>query len=136
MIADGPHRRGMVHHIELWVPNLERSTRSWGWLLEALGYHPFQSWPHGRSWRLGDAYVVVERSPALSVAEHDRRRPGLNHVAFHGGSRTDVDALVVEAVTHGWTVLFRDRHPFAGGADHYAAYLEDLDGYEVELVAG
>jgi hypothetical protein len=26
--------------------------------------------------------------------------------------------------------------PFAGGPEHWAAYLEDEDGYEVELVAG
>ncbi len=31
--------------------------------------------------------------------------------------------------------MFQDRHPFAGGPDSYAAYLEDDDGYEVELVA-
>ncbi len=31
--------------------------------------------------------------------------------------------------------MFQDRHPFAGGPDNYAAYLEDDDGYEVELVA-
>jgi hypothetical protein len=34
------------------------------------------------------------------------------------------------------TLLFADRHPFAGGPDHYAASLEDGDGFEVELVAG
>lgn len=27
------------------------------------------------------------------------------------------------------------RHPHAGGPDSYAAYLEDEQGYEVELVA-
>jgi hypothetical protein len=31
--------------------------------------------------------------------------------------------------------MFADRHPYAGGDQHYAAYLEDRDGYEVELVA-
>jgi hypothetical protein len=31
--------------------------------------------------------------------------------------------------------LFPERHPYAGGPDHYAAYLEDADGFEVELVA-
>ena len=29
-----------------------------------------------------------------------------------------------------------DRHLHAGGPRHYAAYLEDTDGYEAELVAG
>ncbi|MFD8958509.1 glyoxalase, partial [Streptomyces anulatus] len=28
-----------------------------------------------------------------------------------------------------------DRHPYAGGEGHHAAYLEDPAGYEVELVA-
>jgi hypothetical protein len=32
-------------------------------------------------------------------------------------------------------LLFPDRHPHAGGPDHYAAYLENTDGFEVELVA-
>jgi hypothetical protein len=32
-------------------------------------------------------------------------------------------------------LLFPERHPYAGGPDHYAAYLEDAYGFEVELVA-
>ena len=28
-----------------------------------------------------------------------------------------------------------DRHPHAGGPEHYAAYLENGDGFEVDLVA-
>ena len=36
---------------------------------------------------------------------------------------------------HGWTPLFADRYPWAGGPEHYAAYLENTDGFEVELVA-
>jgi len=31
--------------------------------------------------------------------------------------------------------MFTDRHPYAGGEGHYAAYLENADGFEVELVA-
>ncbi|GGX27762.1 hypothetical protein GCM10010321_48460 [Streptomyces chartreusis] len=29
-----------------------------------------------------------------------------------------------------------DRHPYAGGPEHCAAYLENTDGFEVELVVG
>jgi hypothetical protein len=46
-----------------------------------------------------------------------------------------VDALVAGAGDHGWVLLFGDRHPFAGGDDHYAAFFEDADGFEVEIVA-
>lgn len=126
---------GTLHHVELWVPDLQRALTSWGWLLQQLGYTEFQDWPAGRSWQLGPTYIVVEQSPALSAADHDRRRPGLNHLAFHIDSIELVDALTRKAPQYGWTLLFPDRHPFAGGKGHYAAYLEDTDGFEVELVA-
>ncbi|WP_241564683.1 VOC family protein [Nonomuraea polychroma] len=126
---------GMLHHVEIWVPDLRRAIGSWQWLLQALGYTVFQDWEDGRSWRLGPTYLVLEQSPALTADHHDRRRPGLNHLAFHVESRALLDALVEQAPAHGWTLMFPDRHPDAGGAQHYAAYLEDEDGFEIELVA-
>ena len=114
---------GSLHHVELWVPDLGRACAEWGWLLRQLGYAPFRDWPDGRSWRLGTTYLVVEQSPALTASEHDRLRPGLNHLAFHAGPRRDVDRLAMEGPGHGWTLLFPDRHPHAGGPDQYAAYL-------------
>lgn len=134
--ADGPAGNyGLLHHVELWVPDLDRASGSLGWLLEKLGYQPFQTWPAGRSWRRGPTYIVVEQSPAMEGFAHHRTRPGLNHLAFHAGSQGKLDALVAEAIGHGWQLMYADRHPFAGGAAHYAAYLENTDGFEVELVA-
>jgi catechol 2,3-dioxygenase-like lactoylglutathione lyase family enzyme len=127
--------RGPLHHVELWVPDLARAVGSWGWLLTSLGYAEFRDWPAGRSWRSGQTYIVVEQSPALSAEIHDRHRPGLNHLAFHAGDRAAVDELVAHAPAHGWSLLFPERHPHAGGPEHYAAYLENEDGFEVELVA-
>ncbi|MFE2296230.1 trifunctional class I SAM-dependent methyltransferase/NUDIX hydrolase/VOC family protein [Streptomyces sp. NPDC059452] len=127
---------GRVHHIELWVADLAVAERSWGWLLGRLGHLPHQRWKHGRSWRRGDSYVVVEQSPGLAAGHHDRHRPGLNHLAFHVADRAVLDALTAEAPAYGWRLLFPDRHPYAGGDGHRAAYLEDPAGYEVELVAG
>jgi len=124
-----------LHHVELWVPDLERAVTEWGWLLGELGWTQYQDWPAGRSWRSGDVYVVVERSPAVTGA-HDRMRAGLNHLAFHGGDRAAVDALVAAAPEPGWQPMFADRYPWAGGPEHYAAYLENSDGFEVEIVAG
>ena len=67
---------GRLHHVELWVPDLGRAIAEWGWLLSRLGYEPFQDWQHGHSWRLGDTYIVVEQSPAMTDTEHDRLPPG------------------------------------------------------------
>ncbi|MFD7446528.1 VOC family protein [Streptomyces sp. NPDC059909] len=126
---------GILHHVEIWVPDLGRAIASFGWLLETLGYAPFQSWRNGRSWRLGPTYMVFEQSPALTADRHDRCRPGLNHLAFHIEDHDTVDALVSDAQHHGWRLMFPDRHPRAGGEGTYAAYLESADGFEVELVA-
>jgi catechol 2,3-dioxygenase-like lactoylglutathione lyase family enzyme len=128
--------RGPLHHVELWVPDLGRALASIGWLLETLGYEVLQDWDVGRSWQLGDTYIVVEQSPALTADRHDRSRPGLNHLAFHSGSTAETDQLVADALHHGWTPLFPERYPHAGGPDHYAGYLANEDGFEVELVAG
>jgi catechol 2,3-dioxygenase-like lactoylglutathione lyase family enzyme len=131
--TDGP---GGLHHLELWVGDLPTAELSWGWLLTRLGYTVRDRWPAGVSWgRATGPYVVLEAGPHVASAPHDRLRPGLNHVAFRAGTRAELDALVAVAPEHGWSLLFADRHPFAGGPDHYAAYLENADGFEVELVA-
>ena len=72
----------------------------------------------------------------ISSSNVHRHRPGLNHLAFHAGGRDRVDAVAATGPQKGWTLLFGDRHPYAGGPEHYAAYLANSDGFEVELVAG
>jgi endo-beta-N-acetylglucosaminidase D len=57
-----------LHHVEVWVPDLEGALPGWRWLLESLGFTLYQEFE-------------------------------------------------------------------AGGTEHYAAYLEDAWGFEVELVA-
>jgi catechol 2,3-dioxygenase-like lactoylglutathione lyase family enzyme len=126
---------GELHHVEIWVLNLDRAVAEWGWLLSELGYESFQEWPSGRSWRLGSTYLVFEQSPATTANEHDRCRPGMNHLAFHAGDRGRVDALTEASQQHGWNLMFAEQHPYAGGENHYAAYLANADGYQVELVA-
>jgi catechol 2,3-dioxygenase-like lactoylglutathione lyase family enzyme len=126
--------RGVLHHLELYVRDLERAYRFWGWLLGELGYVPHQEWDEGCSYRRGDTYVaLVEASP--EARELDRRDVGVNHVAFHAGTRADVERLSAELTARGGRLLYADRHPYAGGEDHYAAFCEDPDGLKVELVA-
>jgi len=73
----------------------------------------------------------------MTAAGHDRLRPGLNHLAFHAGSRADVDALAREAPANGWTPLFADRHPYAGGPGPLRRPTSPVPTpSRVELVAG
>lgn len=125
----------MLHHLELWVQDLAASEASLGWLLLRLGFEADSHWSAGISYRHEDFYIVLESGPDVLPGGHDRTRAGLNHLAFHAGSQEEVEALAAEAKEHGFSLLFADRHPYAGGPQHYAAYLADEAGFEVELVA-
>jgi catechol-2,3-dioxygenase len=128
-------RRGSLHHLELWMDDATRVDGPWPWLLRGLGYTLDNTWTTGQSWINGDAYLVLESGPAHVRGPQRRLRSGMNHVAWWAGTREEVEALVVDATQHGWSLMFADRHPHAGGPDTYAAYLEDASGFEVELVA-
>lgn len=128
--------KGLIHHIEIFVSDLKRSADFWGWFLEGLGYTPFQKWEKGQSWKLGQTYMVfVQAEERFLDIPYHRCRVGLNHLAFHAESRAQVDEMTEMLRGRGVPILYEDRHPFAGGNDHYAVYFEDLDRIKVELVA-
>lgn len=106
---------------------------AWDWLLRNLGYADGQVWDGGHEWVLDGTSVIL--STARMEGTYDRRRPGLSHLAFHAGPRSQVDRLWNEGPAHGWTHLYENRHPFAGGADWYAAYMENVERFKIELVA-
>jgi catechol 2,3-dioxygenase-like lactoylglutathione lyase family enzyme len=124
----------VLHHLTLWVPDLPRAEESWSWLLGELGYSRDRSidtvllfrHPHGFA-------IALEQSADMVPGMlYSRMRPGLNHMAFTLGPSADLSALVADAKAFGWSTLHGDRHPIAGGGA--VAYLEDRDGFEVELV--
>ena len=125
----------MLHHLTLWVPDLERADGPWRWLLGELGYAVDQSFDTLLLFRHPTGFaLVLEQSPDMVPGMlHSRLRPGLNHLAFTLESAPLLAAIVDAAPAKGWSHLAGDRHAIAGGAD--VAYLEDPDGFEVELVA-
>ncbi len=125
----------MLHHLTLWVPDIDRARTSWTWLLRELGYSLTRETERALVFRDGSGLaIVVEQSEDMVPGMlHSRFRPGMNHVAFRlppGSSLTD---LVAAAAGYGWSHLDFAGHPIADGSD--VAYLEDRDGFEVELVA-
>lgn len=123
------------HHVEVWVADLAEAREQWGWLLRELGFSRVSAWPEGESWSASGAYLTVTTSPNLSGTTHDRRMPGVNHLAFTGGSTAHVDEMIARADQYGWIPLYHDRYPHAGGLDHYAGWLENPAGFKVEIVA-
>jgi catechol 2,3-dioxygenase-like lactoylglutathione lyase family enzyme len=128
--------KGALHHVEIYVKDLNISKDFWGWLLHELGYREYQSWPQGISYILGNAYIVfVQVEEKYSDIPYHRCRAGLNHLAFHGGSKEFVDTITVKLRNKGVKILYEDKHPYAGGQDYYAVYFEDPDRMKVEITA-
>lgn len=126
----------LLHHLEIYVSDLRKSTEFWGWFLSKLGYKQFQKWETGISWKCHDTYLVfVQAEDKYLDVPYHRCRVGLNHLAFHAHSKEQVDEITEEVTKKGMKILYQDRHPFAGGPHHYAVYFEDPDRIKVELVA-
>ncbi|GAA0342577.1 VOC family protein [Oceanobacillus sp. FSL W7-1293] len=127
---------GLIHHIEIYVSNLNKTIHFWDWFLSELRYTPFQKWEGGQSWKLGETYLVfVQAEERFLDIPYHRCRVGLNHLAFHADSRKFVDDMTKKLQQRGATILYADQHPFAGGENHYAVYFEDPDRVKVELIA-
>ncbi|MEK4563977.1 VOC family protein [Alkalihalobacillus sp. FSL R5-0424] len=126
----------MIHHIELYVSNVEESKVFWGWLLEDLGYTLYQEWDEGFSFKQDHSYIVfVQVEPRFIEEGYHRKRIGLNHLAFFGRSRVHIDELTNSLQERGTRLLYQNTHPYAGGDKHYAVYFEDPDRIKVEVVA-
>lgn len=130
---DDPTHTGQLHHVELYASDFEASVRFWDWLLvDYLEYDLQNEWDEGCSWINGSTYIVLVQA---SEPDHrfDRQSPGLNHLAFHAGSRELVDEITVGIRRReDATVLYEDQHPYAGG--YYALYCENPEGIKVEVV--
>jgi catechol 2,3-dioxygenase-like lactoylglutathione lyase family enzyme len=125
----------MIHHVEIYVGDLGRSMRFWTPFLQQLGYAA-ERWSGGINYLQGDTYLCFLPAPdEHRAAGYHRKRIGLNHLAFHGRSRQHVDEMAAWVRDQGYTLLYEDRYPYAGGPGYYAMYCEDPDRIKVEVVA-
>ncbi len=124
-----------LHHIEIYVSDLVVSKQFWSWFLGLLGYQEFQVWDRGFSFIHETTYIVfVQTAEKYMDIEYHRCRTGLNHLAFWASSSDHFNETVDSLRKKGITLLYEDRHPYAGGADYRAAFFEDPDRIKVELV--
>ena len=74
----------MLHHLTLWVPDLDRARDAWTWLLGELGYQADETVVGILLFRTeGGASLAMEQSPDMVPGMlYSRFRPGLNHLAF------------------------------------------------------
>ncbi len=126
--------QGALHHVEIYVHDLPKCREFWGWLLDRLGYYEYQKWEQGISYRRGETYIVfVQTEARFQDDSYHRCHSGLNHLAFHADSKEFIDQITDELRSKGVTILYEDRHPYAGGKGYYAVFFEDPQRMKVEI---
>ena len=127
----------MLHHVELYVGDLEISVAFWQPFMEMLDYE-MERWSGGVNFVRGEEdtyFCLLEAPDEHRAAGYHRKRIGLNHLAFKGKSRAQVDEVTAWLKQSDHTVLYEDRHPYAGGPNYYAVFFEDPDRMKIEVVA-
>ncbi len=129
--------RGSLNHVEIYVSSLDKTIEFWGWLLPKLGYTEKLHVDAGiANYILGETYLVfVQTEERFLDVPYHRCRVGLNHLAFHGDGKEFVDEITEELKEKGVTILYEEKHPYAGGPDYYAVFFEDPDRMKVEITA-
>lgn len=126
----------MLHHVEMNVSNLADSKSFYSELLPQLGYSLFQEWVQGFSYKSGLTYIVfVQTEEKFLHTPCHRKATGLNHLAFHAVSRVQVDEVTEKMRQWGARILYEDLHPYAGGHDYYAVFMEGPDRLKIEIAA-
>ncbi|WP_054308584.1 VOC family protein [Mesorhizobium sp. 1M-11] len=128
----------MLHHVEIYVSNLDVSRAFWTSLLAQVGYEESDRWNDGFTLASKhDAYLTfVQVAERHAHRAYHRGGVGLNHLAFRVEDRETVDRLRDFCRENNVPCLYDDRYPFAnGGSDYYALFIEDPDRIKVEFVA-
>lgn len=123
---------GAIHHFDLTVADLDRSTAFYDLVLPLLGFRRSEAAPEGPIW--AGAQLEVGLVAARTSAAHDRFAPGLHHLAFTAPSRAAVAALHERLVALGVEILDApaDYPQYAPG--YYAVFFADPDGIKLEYV--
>ena len=126
--GEGSFEFGQVHHIEYYVDNLQRSNSFWNWFMQVMGYSKSSEWEEGVSWSHsnGTYLVFVQVEKKFLNSSNTRHGNGLNHIAFRGGSLSELDLLQKELESREIKILKRK--------ENYLCF-EDPNLFAVEVYA-
>jgi catechol 2,3-dioxygenase-like lactoylglutathione lyase family enzyme len=123
---------GAIHHLDLTVRDLARSTAFYDRVLPAMGFRRIHDVPEGPIW--AGAHLEIGLVEAQRDVAHDRFVPGLHHLAFTAAARDAVDALHRLLVDLGITVLDPPAEYPQYARGYYAVFFADPDGIKLEYV--
>jgi len=124
-----------LHHVDLTASDVARSTAFYDAVLARMGFERTADVDEGPIWRKAAFELGLQAASAAGRARpHDRRSPGLHHLAFAAPSAAAVDALHLELVRLGVRVLDAPALYERYLPGYYAVFFADPDNVKLEYV--
>lgn len=128
--------KSKLGHVYLYVSDLEKSFDFYKKFLEYLEYKEIGKYEWGFAFINEGASLWFERTPKDGLeAGYNRRRTGLNHLAFRVNSKEEVDKFGEEFLgKNNITTMYESPKEFPEyGGNYYAVYFTDPDGIKLEV---
>ncbi len=121
----------MIHHIEIYVRDLNRTRKFYDLLLPILGYEIFQEFNSGFSYRCDTEYIVfVEVRDKYKANEYNRCNVGLNHIAFKTENPQTVYKINKILKSNSIKMLYNNKYL---DSESPTIYFEDPDRIKIEI---
>jgi catechol 2,3-dioxygenase-like lactoylglutathione lyase family enzyme/diadenosine tetraphosphate (Ap4A) HIT family hydrolase len=132
---DAPGVIGALHHLDLTVADLPRSTAFYDRWLPQMGLQRIADCAEGPLWR-GASFELGLQQAALGLATrpHARQAVGLHHLAFAAPSRQAVTKLHTALQLHNEVVLDVPAEYPHYAPRYFAVFFADPDGVKLEYV--
>lgn len=118
---------GWLHHIDITVSDLARSTAFYDQVLPLMEFQRLPDSPEGPIWYGATVEVGLQQAHPESLHPHDRYSPGLHHLAFGAPDRRAVDRLHGELQRLGVRILELPAPYDQYAPGYYAVFFSDPD---------
>lgn len=123
---------GQIHHIDITVSDLARSTDFYDRVLPLLGFRRVPDCDGNPVW--AGAYAELGLQQARDGHAHDRSSPGLHHLAFAASERAAVDRVYHQLESLGVEILDPPAAYDRYTRGYYAVFFADPDRIKLEYV--
>jgi len=125
---------GAIHHVDITVRDLERSTAYYAEVLPLMGFRRMEDMFEGPIWAGASVEIGLQAALPSSLGGHDRYAPGLHHLALTAPSREAVDRLHLQLAELELPVLDPPAEYPEYCEGYYAVFFSDPDGIKLEYV--
>jgi catechol 2,3-dioxygenase-like lactoylglutathione lyase family enzyme len=118
----------MLHHVLLEVSDLERSASFYDMMLAPLGWR--RHFDEDKTIGYGIA------KPVFFISAHHGPQPGYGLLSVSGLGIVAVKAAYENGMKAGGTSVSEPGERRSYGSGSFSAFLQDPDGYEIEITVG